>query len=62
MVRDNHSDNHKFVVEKFPIGEALLEPPEEEEDDDSEKETAPKKEPKKFGDQLDWWQSIGRWK
>ncbi|CAJ1960132.1 unnamed protein product [Cylindrotheca closterium] len=55
--------NHKYVMEKFPIGEPLYEPPEGDEDNDAmEKENKNKKEPKKFGDQLDWWQTIGRWK
>ena len=53
--------NHKFVIEKFPIGERLYEPPEDEDEGSEAQETVAKKEPKKFGDQLDWWQKIGRW-
>ena len=51
--------NHKFVTEKFPIGEPLPEEGELLDDDQKEEETKPKKV---FGDQLDWWQKIGRWR
>lgn len=50
-------NNHKFVQDNFPIGEALP-------IHDGETEIVDKKKPSetKFGDQLDWWQSVGRWK
>eukprot|EP00526_Cylindrotheca_closterium_P020723 CAMPEP_0113636756 /NCGR_PEP_ID=MMETSP0017_2-20120614/19196_1 /TAXON_ID=2856 /ORGANISM="Cylindrotheca closterium" /LENGTH=205 /DNA_ID=CAMNT_0000547665 /DNA_START=43 /DNA_END=657 /DNA_ORIENTATION=- /assembly_acc=CAM_ASM_000147 len=47
--------NHKYIMETFPIGEPLYEPPEEDEGNgglDMDKKA--KKEPKQFGDQLDW--------
>ena len=50
--------NHKFVQEKFPIGEQLpeeMDPSSEE----TEEEVVPKKQ---FSDQLEWWQKIGRWR
>ena len=49
--------NHKYVTEKFPIAEALP-----EEGITKEEETAKPKPKKVFGDQLDWWQKIGRWR
>ena len=51
-------NNHKYVMEHYPIADAL---PEDGEVDvrDEPKET---KSPKSFGDQLDWWQKIGRWR
>ena len=59
----HYSGNHKYVMEKFPIGEPLYEPPEEDvANGDMDMDKTSKKEPKKFGDQLDWWQTIGRWK
>jgi hypothetical protein len=58
--------NHTYVMKSFPIGDAL---PEEEDDVNGEEEDSASKkadasEPKKqkFGDQLDWWERIGRWK
>jgi hypothetical protein len=57
--------NHKYVTEKFPVAEALPEGDGDNTDGDtsdtaggSDKETAKKV----FGDQLDWWQRIGRWR
>lgn len=53
--------NHKFVMEKFPVGDEL---PVDDALGDSEN-AKPKKNtsnPKKFTDQLDWWSRIGRWK
>ena len=59
--------NHQFVMEKFPIPEALPVDSSATSDNngsnnvkDSTKQR--KSEPKKFGDQLDWWQKIGRWR
>ena len=53
-------NNHKFVHDMFPIGDAL---PEEYNGGDETGLAKMKPEaPKKFGDQLDWWQSVGRWK
>lgn len=57
--------NHKYVTEKFPIAEALPEGSNEEDaggDDATEQEQPPRAKRKKFGDQLDWWQQIGRWR
>ncbi len=58
--------NHKFVVETFPIGDPL---PVANQSDGKEGtggdlfQGDPKKDVKKtFGDQLDWWQRIGRWR
>jgi hypothetical protein len=53
-------DNNKYVMEQYPIAQALA-----VHDDDGDSNTNEKKkkvEPKKFGDQLDWWQTIGRWR
>lgn len=51
--------NHKFVLEKFPIADAL--PVDSERNDGSVSSETPH-EKKRFGDQLDWWQRIGRWR
>ncbi|KAG7352443.1 hypothetical protein IV203_008491 [Nitzschia inconspicua] len=57
------ADNHKYVTEKFPIAEALPEgnTPESGDSDDDDKVKL-KSQKKTFGDQLDWWQRIGRWR
>lgn len=55
--------NHKYVMENFPIGEELPEDPEmlsALEDEDAVRRKEEKR--KKFSDQLDWWQRIGRWR
>jgi ABC-type uncharacterized transport system substrate-binding protein len=51
--------NHQYVISTFPIGEALP-----EWDGCSMKTTTSTPAPSKkvFGDQLDWWQKVGRWK
>ena len=64
-------NNHKFVHEKFPIADAIS-IPESEDDDDGNDDVPNKISPqstlkqkatkKTFGDQLDWWQRIGRWR
>jgi hypothetical protein len=51
-------NNHKFVHDTFPIDEAL--PVHDGETSVEEKKTDTGK--KKFGDQLEWWQSVGRWR
>lgn len=52
-------NNHQYVMEHYPISEALpLSANEEANKPSSSKENAKKK----FGDQLDWWQRIGRWR
>ena len=52
-------NNHKYVMEHYPISEALPLSSSEE----ANKPIENKKKPaKKFGDQLDWWQRIGRWR
>uniref|UniRef100_A0A7S2LI54 Uncharacterized protein n=1 Tax=Leptocylindrus danicus TaxID=163516 RepID=A0A7S2LI54_9STRA len=60
-------NNHKFVHEKFPIADALpldhsfgLEKADTSGDGTVQEQQ--KKKTKKFGDQLDWWQRIGRWR
>jgi hypothetical protein len=60
--------NHNYVMEKFPIGEALPTADElnrtddGDDDDDDDSEMSPTTQKKTFGDQLDWWQRIGRWR
>ena len=62
-------NNHKFVHDMFPIGDALPEMSTGDALGDVGKEilvdsgtVEPKVSPKRFGDQLDWWQHVGRWK
>jgi hypothetical protein len=56
-------NNHNFVHKMFPIDDALEIPDIPKNNETlSIKSVEPKKPIKKFGDQLDWWQSIGRWK
>ena len=72
-------NNHKFVQDKFPIGEALKGPNETtvstaatnngentkegtSSSPLSERGNNNDKKQQQFGDQLDWWQRIGRWK
>ena len=63
-------NNHKFVHDKFPIGEKLQEydvigGEENDEgivDNKKQQEKSKQQQPQKFGDQLDWWQKIGRWR
>lgn len=51
--------NQKYVTETFPIGEPLPVPY----SSTNEKTSDEKNERRKvFGDQLDWWQRIGRWR
>mmetsp|Transcript_9771 Transcript_9771/g.14289 ORF Transcript_9771/g.14289 Transcript_9771/m.14289 type:complete len:200 (-) Transcript_9771:170-769(-) len=52
-------DNHRVVHEKFPISDAL---PESKADQEAKEELKESNKKKKFGDQLDWWQKIGRWR
>lgn len=59
-------DNQRFIMTKFPIDDPL--PTAElalrlrEDGDQGQDESAEQEIPKKFGDQLDWWQRIGRWR
>lgn len=59
-------DNHRVVHETFPIPEKLPDTISELEESldgrsaELEKVAEPAK--KQFGDQLDWWQNVGRWK
>lgn len=54
-------NNHKYVMQHYPISEALPLSNSEAAERLSEESSAAK--PKKiFGDQLDWWQRIGRWR
>eukprot|EP00816_Leptocylindrus_hargravesii_P007234 CAMPEP_0196802246 /NCGR_PEP_ID=MMETSP1362-20130617/1885_1 /TAXON_ID=163516 /ORGANISM="Leptocylindrus danicus, Strain CCMP1856" /LENGTH=232 /DNA_ID=CAMNT_0042173485 /DNA_START=159 /DNA_END=857 /DNA_ORIENTATION=- len=60
-------NNHKFVHEKFPIADALpldhsFGLQETDTSRDGTVQEQQKKKTKKFGDQLDWWQRIGRWR
>ena len=58
-------NNHKYVQEHYPIAAALSLKEEEDDDDDKNenKEAAAAERPtKQFGDQLDWWQRVGRWR
>ena len=55
-------NNHKFVMEKFPIGDPLPEDNVVGEQGESSKPEEVPKEKKKFGDQLEWWQRVGRWR
>jgi hypothetical protein len=50
-------NNQKVVHEKYPIGDALPLP-----QDDGTLPEPKIKEKQEFGDQLDWWQRIGRWR
>lgn len=54
--------NHSFVMSQFPIGDPL--PTDTPLDSFSEQEKNKKKleAKKKFGDQLEWWQKVGRWR
>ena len=53
-------DNHSTVQKMFPIDEPLL----VDEENAAQREVPRDGEdgPKKFGDQLDWWQRVGRWR
>uniref|UniRef100_A0A7R9ZS10 Uncharacterized protein n=1 Tax=Craspedostauros australis TaxID=1486917 RepID=A0A7R9ZS10_9STRA len=51
--------NHSYVLEKFPIPEKLAVG---DEDVAEQEQEQPKEKKKKFGDQLDWWQRVGRWR
>lgn len=56
--------NHNYVMETFPIGDALPTEPKNGNSEEEEKEAIRRKEEqrKKFSDQLDWWQRVGRWR
>jgi len=52
-------NNHNYVASHYPIPEKLP----FDDNGDFIPQNSEKKEPfNKFGDQLDWWQRIGRWK
>lgn len=53
-------NNHQHVIEHYPIAKAL--PTENDRVITSPEEESEKTKEKKFGDQLDWWQRVGRWK
>ncbi len=63
-------NNHTVVTEAFPIGDALPPPSLKlEEEGKSSNETLHKNQERtntntkqKFGDQLEWWQGVGRWR
>lgn len=56
-------NNHHYVMQHYPIADPI---PVELEGSDgpviSQTKGMPAKKGEKFGDQLDWWQCIGRWK
>ena len=52
-------NNQTFVHKHYPIGDALPLPQEDGTLPQNRKENGEKQE---FGDQLDWWQRIGRWR
>jgi hypothetical protein len=54
--------NHKFVTDKFPIGDPLPEEADLDAREDEHEGSESKPEKKVFGDQLDWWEKIGRWR
>eukprot|EP00934_Nitzschia_sp_Nitz4_P004521 Nitzschia sp. Nitz4//scaffold110_size71422//64604//65230//NITZ4_005885-RA/size71422-processed-gene-0.76-mRNA-1//-1//CDS//3329533122//4511//frame0 len=54
-------DNHRFVMERYPIPEPIPTEPVEEGAESQNKVATPKKEQKITG-QLDWWQRVGRWR
>jgi hypothetical protein len=51
-------NNHEFVMNHYPIPEAI---PVTEPGKNLQNKPPPAAQ-KKFGDQLDWWQRVGRWK
>lgn len=63
-------NNHSYVTKMFPIGPALPTHGDEEETHGKDTNTNEQDEtassniapPQKFGDQLDWWQRVGRWR
>ena len=60
--------NHSYVHNTFRIPNALspkledLMPNDSLQQNNPAEEVVSEQEKKKFGDQLDWWQRIGRWK
>ena len=66
------TNNHKFVDDNFPIPQVLILPGKAEDWEDYEDEgkdaqtkcqqAAKEAASTKFGDQLDWWERIGRWR
>jgi len=59
-------DNHHFIMTKFPIDDPLPTAEEafrlREDGNQGQGERAEQEISKNFGDQLDWWQRIGRWR
>lgn len=55
-------NNHKFVHDMFRIAEQIWISDFDSKKKSQESDQKSKKKVKKFGDQLDWWQRIGRWK
>ena len=51
-------NNQKFVHDAYPIGDALPLPGDEMKTEVKAGESSDKQ----FGDQLDWWQKVGRWR
>ena len=57
-------NNHNHVTKLHPIGPAISVEDDERNNDehDGNDKQKTKKKTQAFGDQLDWWQRIGRWK
>jgi hypothetical protein len=55
-------NNHQHVMEHYPIAEALLIDYDDKETSSKSENTRKEKKIQQFGDQLDWWQRVGRWK
>jgi len=54
--------NHKYVHEMFPIAEKLVASQTDKSHDTCSKTNDEELKGNQFGDQLDWWQKIGRWR
>ncbi|GAX26206.1 hypothetical protein FisN_16Lh022 [Fistulifera solaris] len=55
-------NNHQHVMEHYPIAEALPIDYDDKEKSPKSENTRKEKKIQQFGDQLDWWQRVGRWK
>ncbi|GAX25185.1 hypothetical protein FisN_16Hh022 [Fistulifera solaris] len=55
-------NNHQHVMEHYPIAEALPIDYDDKENLPKSESTRKEKKMQQFGDQLDWWQRVGRWK
>lgn len=55
-------NNHKHVTEHYPIADALPTEFDVDHANETSNDKVDESSKKQFGDQLDWWQRIGRWK